>query len=72
MAQLILITAKRNGYRRCGMAHPDHAVEYPASRFTAAQLKILQADPGLVVQIVDEAAPQGDAKTSKTAKPAEK
>jgi len=53
MAQIIIITAKRNGYRRCGMAHPDHAVEYPASTFTAAQLKILKSDPGLVVQEAD-------------------
>ncbi|MDI3259691.1 MAG: HI1506-related protein [Sinobacteraceae bacterium] len=50
MAKIVVITAKRNGYRRCGISHPDHAVEYPADKFTAEQLKILKADPGLVVQ----------------------
>lgn len=62
MAKIVIITAKRNGYRRCGMAHPDHAVEYPASKFTAAELKILKADSGLVVQEAD------DGKTAKSGK----
>ena len=51
MAELIRITAKRDGFRRMGLAHPGTPTDYPADRFTAEQLTQLQADPMLVVEI---------------------
>lgn len=49
---MIRITAKRDGFRRCGVAHPKAATDYPNNRFTAEQLETLQAEPMLVVQVV--------------------
>ncbi|NHB90756.1 HI1506-related protein [Photorhabdus cinerea] len=51
----ILITAKVAGFRRCGIAHSDNTTSYLDDRFTAAQLAELQADPMLVVSVVNEA-----------------
>ena len=48
----ICITSKKNGFRRCGIAHPSTRVEYPDGKFTPDQIKILQADPMLVVELV--------------------
>lgn len=45
----VTITAKVNGFRRCGIAHPDTATTYPDDHFTKAQLDELQAEPMLVV-----------------------
>ena len=56
---MIQITSKRDGFRRCGVAHPKSTTQYPDNRFTAEQLKILQAEPMLVVQVVDGGAGQG-------------
>ncbi|CDH07230.1 conserved hypothetical protein [Xenorhabdus bovienii str. oregonense] len=52
----VLITAKINGFRRCGIGHSDITMSYPDDRFTAAQLAELQAEPLLVVTVVSEAA----------------
>lgn len=46
----VIITAKRDGFRRCGMAHPAIAVEHKDGAFTEEQLAILKAEPMLVVQ----------------------
>ncbi|MDO9633076.1 MAG: HI1506-related protein [Humidesulfovibrio sp.] len=46
----VTITAKRNGFRRCGIAHSDKPVEHPDGTFTDEQLEILKAEPMLVVQ----------------------
>lgn len=54
----IRITAKTDGYRRCGLAHSKTPVEHPLDRFTAAELKILKADPGLTVEEVEVVALQ--------------
>jgi hypothetical protein len=64
----IVITSKRNGFRRCGMAHPARAVEHPDGAFSPEQLKELQAEPMLVVQVVG--IPQV-AEAQEDAKPAE-
>ncbi|MEQ1966276.1 HI1506-related protein [Xenorhabdus nematophila] len=50
----ILITAKVAGFRRCGIAHSDNTTSYPDDRFSAAQLRELQADPMLVVSVVSD------------------
>ncbi|QOX79798.1 hypothetical protein FY034_12940 [Trichlorobacter lovleyi] len=49
---MIRITSKQAGFRRCGVAHPEAATEYPNNAFTAGQLKQLQSEPMLVVEIV--------------------
>ena len=32
---IVRIIAKRDGFRRCGIAHPAQPVEYPVERFSA-------------------------------------
>jgi hypothetical protein len=49
----VIITSKRDGFRRCGIEHPAKPVEYPDDRFTEEQLKKLKAEPMLIVQVVD-------------------
>lgn len=53
MATIIRITSKRAGFRRCGIAHPTTATDYPADRFTAEQIKGLKTEPMLKVEILD-------------------
>ncbi|KLU15432.1 HI1506-related protein [Xenorhabdus griffiniae] len=62
----ILITAKVADFRRCGIAHSDNTTSYPDDRFTAAQLRELQADPMLVVSVVNEADVQSPGADSQT------
>lgn len=45
----ITITAKRDGFRRCGVAHKDSPVIWPEGSFTADQIAVLKAEPMLVV-----------------------
>ncbi|MCR1228292.1 HI1506-related protein [Klebsiella quasipneumoniae] len=47
----ITITAKRDGFRRCGVAHRDVPVTFPDGYFTDEQIAILRAEPALVVHI---------------------
>lgn len=56
---MIIITSKRDGFRRCGIAHPALPTEHPDDAFTAAELKILKADPLLTVEIRKNEKPQG-------------
>lgn len=51
---MIIITAKRDGFRRCGMAHAARPVEHQDDAFSPAQLAQLQAEPMLVVELVAE------------------
>lgn len=51
---MIRITSKRHNFRRCGMAHPKTPVDYPDDRFSEEELKILQAERMLTVEIVDD------------------
>ncbi|MDO9069326.1 MAG: HI1506-related protein [Deltaproteobacteria bacterium] len=50
----IRITAKQEGFRRCGIAHSMAEVEYQDDQFTEEQLAYLQAEPMLVVEMVKE------------------
>ncbi|OBY60456.1 HI1506-related protein [Pseudomonas sp. AU12215] len=50
---IVRIKSSRDGYRRCGVAHPKQATDHPADRFTEAELERLQADPVLTVTLVD-------------------
>lgn len=56
---MITITSKRDGFRRCGIAHPARPTEYPDKAFTAKQLKVLQEEPMLTVVIVADEQPKG-------------
>lgn len=51
------ITSKIDGFRRCGVAHPKTATEYPDGAFTEEQLVILQAEPNLVVVVSGSQSP---------------
>ena len=55
---MIIITAKKDGFRRCGLAHSSKPVEHPDDAFTPEQLAELQADPMLVVELVKAEAPK--------------
>ena len=48
---MIKIKSKKAGFRRCGMAHPKEAVQYPDDRFSKEELAVLQAEPMLTVEI---------------------
>jgi len=49
---MIRITSKQHNFRRCRVAHPKGTTEYPDDRFTEEQIKVLQAEPKLTVEIV--------------------
>lgn len=71
---IIRIKSKRDGYHRCGVAHPKVATQHPAERFTDAELERLQADPVLTVELLDgelvePGSAGGSADAGKDAKP---
>lgn len=75
---MIKIKAKpKRGFRRCGMYHPSSSwQEYPNDRFTAKELKILQAEKNLEVKVVGKNdakkpvdAKKGDIKSAAPSKP---
>ncbi|MCG8436150.1 MAG: HI1506-related protein [Gammaproteobacteria bacterium] len=49
MSEILRITAKRDGYRRCGVAHHGTR-DHDADRFSPEETERLEADPMLVVQ----------------------
>ena len=51
---MIRITSKKNNFRRCGIAHPDRAVDYPDDKFTKEELDKLKAEPMLIVEVLDK------------------
>ncbi|EJJ7187576.1 hypothetical protein NJK71_004530 [Salmonella enterica] len=46
---MIFITAKREGFARCGVRFSEITTSYPDDRFTPEQLADLEAEPMLVV-----------------------
>ncbi|HFP7877143.1 TPA: HI1506-related protein [Yersinia enterocolitica] len=50
----IQITAKRDGFRRCGMAHSDKTQTYADDHFSPSVLAELKAEPMLVVSHVTD------------------
>ncbi|WP_370621270.1 HI1506-related protein [Citrobacter cronae] len=52
----VQITARRDGFRRLGMAHSASTVTYPDDRFTPEELRILKAEPNLIVTEVADIA----------------
>jgi hypothetical protein len=51
---MIRIKAKRDGFRRAGMAHPAEWREYPDDKFDAKQLGALGREPMLQVKVVPD------------------
>ncbi|WP_035250872.1 HI1506-related protein [Desulfocurvus vexinensis] len=64
----IIITSKKDGFRRAGLPHPAQATSYPDDRFSPAELAALQAEPLLVVQVVEDPAAEQQAEDEPGAK----
>ena len=45
----VTVTARRDGFHRCGVPHPASPVEYPAGHWSEEQLERLRAEPMLAV-----------------------
>ncbi|NMY21137.1 HI1506-related protein [Pseudomonas sp. WS 5410] len=54
----IVITSKRDGFRRCGIAHSSQPTPYPDDFFTEEQLKALSKEPQLVLAYVEDESDQ--------------
>jgi hypothetical protein len=48
----IRITAKKNGFRRCGIEHSGTTVEHADGKFSEAEIETLMNEPNLVVEII--------------------
>ncbi len=59
---MIRITAKTDGFRRCGVAHPAAPAEYPNDRFSVKELAQLKAEPQLVVEELPDPEPKDKGK----------
>ncbi|AZC67372.1 HI1506-related protein [Pseudomonas chlororaphis] len=51
MATVITIISKRNGFRRCGVAHSDQPTDWPQDAFTDEQWDALIAEPQLILAV---------------------
>jgi len=51
---MIVITSKRDGFRRCGLAHSAVEKKYADDFFSADQLDELMAEPMLVVSYAED------------------
>ena len=60
---MIVITSKREGFRRCGVAHSRTPTEYEDDRWTDAELKRLENEPNLTVQRKGSGGGKGAANT---------
>ncbi|MCX8962140.1 hypothetical protein EHW64_13615 [Erwinia psidii] len=56
----VQITAKRNGFRRCGIAHSEKTTTWPDDHFSAEQLRELENEAQLVVVRVSDKAVRDD------------
>ena len=66
---MIRIISKRDGFRRCGIAHSKRPVEYDDKRFSKKELAILQAETMLVVEVIfDDKEARAKAKAEAEAK----
>lgn len=66
----IQITARRDGFRRLGIAHSANTVTWPDDQFSDSELQILENDPNLIVvrlQDMPETSGGGDAVSALTA-----
>lgn len=51
---MIRISSKREGFRRCGVAHPKEPVEYPDDKFSKEEIAVLEAEPTLTVEYTED------------------
>jgi hypothetical protein len=51
---MIRITSKVDGFRRAGLAHSASPTDHPNDTLTKAQLLLLQAEPMLVVEVLND------------------
>ena len=51
---MIVITSKREGFRRCGVAHAAGPTQWPDDRWTEAELDALMAEPMLTLDYVEQ------------------
>lgn len=58
---MIVIRSKRDGFRRCGVAHAAGPVEWPDGRWTKEELAAIMAEPMLTVAVAASDPPEGDA-----------
>ncbi len=56
---MIEIISKKDGFRRCGVAHSIEPTTYPDDRFSSEELKRLQEEPMLIVREVGESSDEG-------------
>lgn len=61
---MIQIVSKKEGFRRCGLAHPKGPVDYPTGQWTEDQLSALKAEPMLVVTIREDTTARPNAANS--------
>ncbi len=57
---MIRIRSSKEGFRRCGIAHSKKPVDYPNDKFTEEQLKALNAEPMLFVEVIPDPPPPED------------
>lgn len=60
----VQITARRDGFRRLGIAHSEKTTTWPDDRFTANELDVLKNDPNLIVVVVSDAQASGQPDTA--------
>lgn len=56
--KVLRITAKVDGFRRAGIAHPAVATDHPIDGFTEDQIKAIKGEPQLVVEEVEVEGPE--------------
>lgn len=57
------IISKKDGFRRCGVAHPAAPVIYPDGTFTPEQVERLKSEPMLIVEEIPGEEPGGKQKS---------
>lgn len=67
--KVLRVAAKKAGFRRGGLSHPDTAVLHDPETLEAAQIAAILAEPMLIADWVDAPAPaeDGDDATKKKA-----
>lgn len=51
---MIRISSKKDGFRRCGIAHSKQPTDYPDDAFSAEELKALKTEPMLEVEVLEQ------------------
>ena len=64
----VQITAKKDGFRRAGVAHPAVMTEYADGTFTDEQLAQLKAEPMLTVKVIKATKKDNGSKDAAAAK----